>query len=394
MADLYRLLGISRRANGATIKTTYYQLAKQYHPDANAGVEASERFRAIHGAYETLSNPVTRAEYDLERAGRRFRARRSFLVGLLAGVSTLVLMLSLLPALVQVPTSQTRVPKTAVQMASSTSGALPSALSSPLFSKDMNCQDVIDADLAFRVIDGPPQSLPWVSCAAEPTPRVEPRTQVLAYLEPEREERAYERVVPEPDLPRTSSMTTQSASLELAVKPKPARWTLLENAGAGFELKYPADVFAPKPGGLEADDRLFVSEDGHAVLRVYANRSSPATAPSKYRASLLAKRYAGASLDYAPQRENWFVLSGTLGQEMFYERVSFSCDRRSFHGWLITYPVLERQFYDAVVEEMHRTYRHGKVAGWRCGEGGPAADGVRRLNAEPGKSKKANLLSP
>jgi len=303
-------------------------------------------------------------------------------------------MLSLLPALVQVPTSQTRVPKTAVQMASSTSGALPSALSSPLFSKDMNCQDVIDADLAFRVIDGPPQSLPWVSCAAEPTPRVEPRTQVLAYLEPEREERAYERVVPEPDLPRTSSMTTQSASLELAVKPKPARWTLLENAGAGFELKYPADVFAPKPGGLEADDRLFVSEDGHAVLRVYANRSSPATAPSKYRASLLAKRYAGASLDYAPQRENWFVLSGTLGQEMFYERVSFSCDRRSFHGWLITYPVLERQFYDAVVEEMHRTYRHGKVAGWRCGEGGPAADGVRRLNAEPGKSKKANLLSP
>jgi len=390
MADLYRLLGISRRANGATIKTTYYQLAKQYHPDANAGVEASERFRAIHGAYETLSNPVTRAEYDLERAGRRFRARRSFLVGLLAGVSTLVLMLSLLPALVQVPTSQTRVPKTAVQMASSTSGALPSALSN----KDMNCQDVIDADLAFRVIDGPPQSLPWVSCAAEPTPRVEPRTQVLAYLEPEREERAYERVVPEPDLPRTSSMTTQSASLELAVKPKPARWTLLENAGAGFELKYPADVFAPKPGGLEADDRLFVSEDGHAVLRVYANRSSPATAPSKYRASLLAKRYAGASLDYAPQRENWFVLSGTLGQEMFYERVSFSCDRRSFHGWLITYPVLERQFYDAVVEEMHRTYRHGKVAGWRCGEGGPAADGVRRLNAEPGKSKKANLLSP
>jgi hypothetical protein len=394
MADLYRLLGISRRANGATIKTTYYQLAKQYHPDANAGVEASERFRAIHGAYETLSNPVTRAKYDLERAGRRFRARRSFVVGLLAGVSTLVLMLSLLPALVQVPTSQTRVPKTAVQMASSTSGALPSALSSPLFSKDMNCQDVIDADLAFRVIDGPPQSLPWVSCAAEPTPRVEPRTQVLAYLEPEREERAYERVVPEPDLPRTSSMTTQSASLELAVKPKPARWTLLENAGAGFELKYPADVFAPKPGGLEADDRLFVSEDGHAVLRVYANRSSPATAPSKYRASLLAKRYAGASLDYAPQRENWFVLSGTLGQEMFYERVSFSCDRRSFHGWLITYPVLERQFYDAVVEEMHRTYRHGKVAGWRCGEGGPAADGVRRLNAEPGKSKKANLLSP
>ena len=392
MADLYRLLGISRRADGTTIKATYYQLAKQYHPDANAGVEASERFREIHRAYETLSNPVARTEYDLERADERSRARRSFFVGAVAGVSMLVLMASMLPVLMHpvepAPTSPTqviaKVTKTDAEVASATS------------SKDMNCQDVIDADIAFRSIDGPPQSLPLVSCTAEPSLGVESRAQVLAYLEREQEELAYERAVPEPEPPRSSSMTTQSASLEPepAIKPKPVSWTLLENAAAGFELKYPADVFAPKPGALEADDRLFVSQDGHAVLRVYANRSSSGTAPSKHRAALLAKRYAGASLDYAPQRETWFVLSGTLGQEMFYERVSFSCDRRSFHGWLITYPVLERQFYDAVVEEMHRTYRYGKAAGWRCGDAGPGLDGVRRRNAEPDKSEKASLLSP
>ena len=46
-------------------------------------------------------------------------------------------------------------------------------------------------------------------------------------------------------------------------------------------------------------------------------------------------------------------MSGTLGAEMFYERVSFSCDRRSVHGWLLTYPVAERQFYDKIVEDMH-----------------------------------------
>ena len=90
---------------------------------------------------------------------------------------------------------------------------------------------------------------------AEPSPSVEPRAQVLAYLEREREEQAYERAVPEPEPPRSSSMTTQSASLE----PEPGRssrsrctgrfWRM---PGAGFELKYPADVFAPKawsPGG-------------------------------------------------------------------------------------------------------------------------------------------------
>ena len=254
MADLYRLLGISRRADGATIKATYYQLAKQYHPDANAGVEASQRFREVHSAYETLSNPIARAEYDLERAGTRSRARRSFFVGALAGVSTLVLMASMLPALVHLaepaPTSRTqeiaKTPKADAEVAG--------AQSSIMSSKDMNCQDVIDADIAFRVIDGPPQSLPLVSCTAKPSPSVEPRAQVLAYLEREREEQAYERAVAEPEPPRSSSMTTQSASLEPepAIKPKPVHWTLLENAGAGFELKYPADVFAPEarsPGG-------------------------------------------------------------------------------------------------------------------------------------------------
>ena len=102
------------------------------------------------------------------------------------------------------------------------------------------------------------------------------------------------------------------------------------------------------------------------MLRVYADRGNAGTTPSKYRAALLARRYAGAALDYAPQRDHWFVLSGTLGAEMFYERVSFSCDRRSVHGWLLTYPVAERQFYDAIVEDMHRSYRYGRIAGWHC----------------------------
>lgn len=393
MADLYSLLGISRRADSTTIKARYYRLAKRYHPDANAGVEASQRFREIQSAYETLSNPVARAEYDLERAGRRSRARRSFLVGILAGISTLVLILSMLPALLHRSDPMVSVRMQATTKITRTEEQSTSAVSG----KDMSCEEVIKSDLAFRAVDGPPQSLPLVSCTAEPAPGIEARAQELAYLAQEREELAHERAVPEPDPPRASSMTTQSASLQVepvpAVKSKPVHWALLANAAAGFELKYPADVFAPKPGALDADDRLFVSQDGHAVLRVYANRRNSGTALSKYRASLLAKCYAGASLDYAPQRENWFVLSGTLGEEMFYERVSFSCDRRSFHGWLITYPVVERQFYDAVVEEMHRTYRFGKAAGWRCGEAGPAADGVRRLNAEPDKSK-ASAFSP
>ena len=89
---------------------------------------------------------------------------------------------------------------------------------------------------------------------------------------------------------------------------------------------------------------------------------------AEYRRSLVAGRYADAKLDYAPQRSDWFVLSGTVGEEMFYERITFSCDGRSIHGWLMVYPRAERVFYDAIVEEIHRSYRHDPAGNGRCGE--------------------------
>jgi hypothetical protein len=53
---------------------------------------------------------------------------------------------------------------------------------------------------------------------------------------------------------------------------------------------------------------------------------------------------------------------------MFYERVTFSCDGRSIHGWRLTYPVADRAFYDRIIEEIHRSYRHGNSSGGRCSE--------------------------
>ena len=72
----------------------------------------------------------------------------------------------------------------------------------------------------------------------------------------------------------------------------------------------------------------------------------------------MTERYAGATFDYAPQRGNWFVLSGIIGDEMFYQRVTFSCDGQSVHHWLLVYPVAERAAFDAIVEGIHRSYRY------------------------------------
>lgn len=63
--DLYKLLELSRGASQGDIRKAHRKLVRKYHPDANPGDRfAEERFKEIQQAYEVLSNPQKRREYD------------------------------------------------------------------------------------------------------------------------------------------------------------------------------------------------------------------------------------------------------------------------------------------------------------------------------------------
>ncbi len=65
--DYYKVLGVPKDADAATIKKAYRKLARELHPDTNPDPTAAERFKEVSEANDVLSDPKKRSEYDEAR---------------------------------------------------------------------------------------------------------------------------------------------------------------------------------------------------------------------------------------------------------------------------------------------------------------------------------------
>ncbi len=62
--DYYEVLGLEADASDEEIKKAYRSLAKAFHPDTSTHPKAKERFLAISAAYDVLSDPDSKRDYD------------------------------------------------------------------------------------------------------------------------------------------------------------------------------------------------------------------------------------------------------------------------------------------------------------------------------------------
>lgn len=165
-------------------------------------------------------------------------------------------------------------------------------------------------------------------------------------------------------------MGTLVAVLPAAAAPRAVArsgdWRSIVHPSHGFAIAYPASVFAPDPAVGSPDGNVLVSRDGAARLLVGTFENTGAFTIASYRRFLLAENYTGAVLDYDRRTPRWFVISGTRGDTMFYERVTFACGGRWINSWAMLYPVAERRFYDPIVEAVALTYSPGAGSDGDC----------------------------
>jgi DnaJ-like protein len=394
MRDPYQVLGLSPGAPGEEVKRAFRELAKQLHPDLRPGdAAAEERFREVVSAYQALTGAPSYAGLDAPETGRAPVRRGAWAKVATAGTVFLLTVVCTVagvtlwqepdqappglgdtqPQVVQgdmptTPAEQSRamakgpgVPETVRSESSSDTGQAPGDRPSDNESvapalPQRGSGDAVDAKAPDLAGDRAPVETAAADKDAVPPPRRERLASPASS-----EAVADRRVAVAPPGPDASPAPATSA--------KTLAWTGIRNARFGFSLDYPSDVFVADPAQTD-EGAAFRSRDGRARLVVSAGVNSKGTTLAAHRRSLMEGPYGGALLDYTPRRRYWYVLSGTLGEEMLYERVTFSCDGRTVHSWKLAYPLSERAVYDRIVEEMHRRYKHSNGAGARCGETG------------------------
>jgi hypothetical protein len=141
----------------------------------------------------------------------------------------------------------------------------------------------------------------------------------------------------------------------------PARasnWLTYHNDRYGTTIDYP-DQFKAEPPPDSDDGRKFASADG-AAFSVSASYNALNFDLAGYQDFTLKNLDSGEVVTYKAHGDAWFVISGTKGSDIFYERHLLSHGGQMTEDFSMTYPAAARQSYDPIVVRMAKSFRPGK----------------------------------
>lgn len=148
------------------------------------------------------------------------------------------------------------------------------------------------------------------------------------------------------------------------------------NARFGTVVQYPSNLLIPQRESDSGDGRRFISRDGDVELSVYGfHNKNNRTVNREMLRAINDWRRDGARLTYWKWQGGWFVLSGYVGSDIFYEKTLYR--NGVFHTLIWQYPKQMRKALDAPVTRSVRSFTAGR------GFDQPASRPATRTSAAP-----------
>jgi hypothetical protein len=137
-------------------------------------------------------------------------------------------------------------------------------------------------------------------------------------------------------------------------------WRTYQNDRYGSTIDYPG-FFKAEPPPDNDDGRRFKSADG-AEFAVFASYGALDYDLAGYRKYILQQLGPGKVVTYQAHGDDWFVISGTEGDGIFYARYMLSPGKDAdgfVEGFVMSYPAALKETYDPIVARMAKSFRSG-----------------------------------
>jgi hypothetical protein len=139
----------------------------------------------------------------------------------------------------------------------------------------------------------------------------------------------------------------------------PEPWTSQRDPQLGFRFSYPEAMFS-RLEGERPSFNYFASADSTAKFLVGGFHNRKGDTPDGFKRWMMANAEGYDEITYRPRGRSWFVLSGYRGDQIYYEKVMFSCGGRVVNVFAISYPTARRALYNPVVERMEDNFHPGR----------------------------------
>lgn len=136
-------------------------------------------------------------------------------------------------------------------------------------------------------------------------------------------------------------------------------WQRYSNDLYGTEFEFPAQIFDVTPAPETNEGRQFLSRD--ATLEIFATENITGEGVDGLKRRVLKKEEGnGHDVTYSPSGQNWFVVSGFRGDQIFYEK--YLLRDGVIHAFGMEFPVSAKPRYAPIIERIEDSFRVGRPA--------------------------------